>query len=113
MKTNNNRIVLDLNKVQYGQHYYINQYGDCYSAHTSDKYPSVRGEIVKDGFAAYHPDYPGETMVERARRLELIDVWKSVTVFQLTANHNVTFTGKKAAQMWKMWCAKIMKRKKE
>lgn len=105
----NNKTVLDLNKVQHGTFMYINQYGDTLSCIFG--YPSVRGAIVKDEFAAYHPDYPGETMLERAKRLDLIDEWMPVVHFQLTANHRIVYTGKKATTMWKLWCAKIMNRK--
>lgn len=110
MKINNNRIVLDLNKVQWAKYYWINQYGDM--RHTDVTVPTVHSEpVFNSEYAAYHPDYPFESMYERALRLLLLDIWTPVCYMQLTANHSVTFTGKKATTMWKMWCNKILNRK--
>lgn len=107
---NNNKIVLDLNKVQWAKYYWINQYGD--RRHIDVTVPTVRSQPVFDSeYAAYHPDYPCETELERAKRLDLLDIWQPVCYMQLTANHSVTFTGTKATTMWKMWCAKILNRK--
>lgn len=111
MRTTNNRIVLDLSKAQFARMWYVNQEGGI--AFTKPPKPSVRGRLVPDNEpAAPHPDYPGETMLERARRLYLFDTWQPVCTFQLTANHNVTYTGKKATVMWKAWQERIFNKKK-
>lgn len=107
-----NRTVLDLSKVQYGSFWYVNQYGQT-RHHKSPGYESVRNEIVSPvSLALYHPDYPGETTIERGKRLGLMDVWTPVVQFQLTANHNIQYTGKKALAMWKAWNERIFNKKK-
>lgn len=112
MNIPNNHTVLDLSKCQHGTFYYVNQYGQ-----QSRKLPessSVRLQHVnRMDYAFPHPDYPGETEWERAKRLELLDVWKPVVVFQLTANHSITYTGNKAIILWKAFNARIFSKRKQ
>ena len=104
-----NKTVLDLSKVQHGTYFWINQYGN------QRQYPpepdSVYGTVLPTSYAAYHPDFPGETVIERARRLDLLDKWKPVVSFQLTANHTITYTGEKATLMWNMYCERLRRKK--
>lgn len=107
----NNRTVLDLNKVQHATFWYVNQYGQ--TCPVKPILPTVRGRSVSKVMPAYyHPDWPGETEFDRARRLCLLDQWKPVVQFQLTANHNIIYTGKKAMTMWEAWKAKIFGKNK-
>jgi hypothetical protein len=120
-----NRTLLDLSKVQHGTFYYVNQYGNIRSqiplwskrtikGVTSGEAITVRSEIMYEHeLAAYHPDYPGETLLERAKRLDITDKWTPVVTFQLTANHNIQFTGTKAFKMWELWQAKIYGKNKK
>lgn len=74
---------------------------------------TVRLQYVShESRAMYHPDYLDETEHQRAVRLGLLDVWQSVCSFQLTANHSITYTGKKAHVMWKAWNERIFNKKK-
>jgi len=100
-----NRTVLDLGKVQYASFFYRNQEGSVF--YTKPKAPTVRGQVVGDEIAHFHPLYPGETMLERAKRMDILDRWTPVCVLQLTANHYITYTGKKAVSIWKAWREKI------
>jgi len=61
----------------------------------------------------YHPSWPNETEWQRAERLGLLDVWTPVCSFQLTANHSVTYTGKKAIAMYAAWRAKVFSNNKK
>ena len=107
----NTRTVIDIKKVQHASFIYRNQSGLI--ADTMPKSPSVNGEHIEPNLVAgYHMEYPGETMVERALRLGIIDRWTPVVVFTFAANHNVTYTGKKATDMWKAWNKYIFKDKK-
>ena len=111
MTKRNNRTILELSKVQHGILYYVNQEGLV--SNYLFKTPSVRGRTVSDAEMAYpHPDYPGETTLARAKRLNVLDVWTPVCKFQLTANHNIEFTGDKALTMYDAWCARIFGKKK-
>lgn len=111
MRTSNNRIVVDLNKCQHAAFWYVNQYGQVVDTISPNK--SVRLDWVFDfTLAFYHPDYPGETTLARAKRLNLLDIWIPVCQFQLTANHSLTYTGDKAVSMWKAWREKIFNKNK-
>lgn len=106
----NNKIVVDLNKVQFGSVHYVNQYGDI--KQKKPDYPTVYGKEVVYEYAAYHPDFPGETMLQRAVRLDILDKWTPICIFQLSANHTLTYTGEKAISMWKAFNIKIFKKNK-
>lgn len=122
MKTTN-RTILDLSKVQHGSFWYVNQYGQVryqiplWSRKTikgaeSGEATTVRGEFIHEfKMALYHPDYPGESEIQRAQRLGIVDVWTPTVQFQLTANHSITYTGKKAVVMWKAWQERIFNKK--
>lgn len=109
MKTTN-RTILDLNKVQHASFWYVNQEGNIVG-----KCPptgTVRGRLISIfEIAPYHPEYPGELMLQRAVRLGIIDNWQPVCSFQLTANHSIVYTGPKAVSMWKAWNEKIFNKK--
>lgn len=108
MRTSN-RTVVDLGKVQYASFFWCNQYGIQF--YIKPKGPTVRGELVGNEMAHYHTDYPGETMLERAKRLDILDRWRSVCLLQLTANHRIMYTGNKAKSIWKEWNKRIFNRK--
>lgn len=113
MKFNNNRIVLDLNKCQWAKFHWVNQYGGICFTLINKPTNTVRGqEVSVHRPAMWHPDYPNESELERADRLNLLDIWTPVCTFQLAANHNVTYTGDKAKVMWKAWNEKIFNQKK-
>lgn len=111
MATKNNRIVVDLSKVQWAAFYYRNQSGQL-----SAKLPafSVHGRhIDKDEMAFYHPTYPVETMRARAIRLGIKDVWTPELKLKLTASEFLIYTGEKAKSIYKEFCAKQFKKTKK
>lgn len=111
MKTTN-RTILDLNKVQHASFWYVNQYGQIKTPQIKPCPFSIRMTPVSDlELAMYHPDYPNETELQREIRLGLMDIWTPVVSFQLTANHNIVYTGPKAVSMWKAWNEKIFNKK--
>lgn len=69
--------------------------------------PTVFGEPVQEGYALAHHDYPHETCLERAKRLSLLDTWYPELTMQLSANHQLKFTGDKALKLWDLWQTKI------
>ena len=105
-----NRVVIDLAKVQHARFFWKNQ--DGLTVNRRPPYPSVRGLHIDESIAGYHPDYPGETMRERAFRLGVIDEWKAQCEFTFAANHNVVYVGQKAISMWDAWNARIFGKKK-
>ncbi len=111
-EVNHDRIIVDLRKVQWAKLFWVNQTGQC-----RDKRPNVRtvnGEAFDESaYALLHIQYPCETMLERALRLDLIDVWTPVLRMQLSANHTLEYTGKKALSLWKAWNARIFSKRKQ
>lgn len=99
-----NRIVIDLNKVQYCKFYYKNQWG--HERPLKPKF-SVHG-IVKD---PTDKAFGGGTLLEMSERLGVKDVWTPHVRFQLTANHSVTYSGEKAKSLYKEFNRRIFKTK--
>jgi hypothetical protein len=110
MKTTN-RTKLDLNKVQHATFFYRNQFGN----EREIKPTVVTSRNVKFSpaeIAFPNPNFPNETMLERAIRLRILDMWTPVIKFQLTANHSIEYTGKKAIALNEAWNARIFGKKK-
>jgi len=106
---NTNRIVVDLNKVQYAYFFYKNQCGII--RHTKP-HNTVNGSPVSDDvYAPEVNDWPRESMLARAKRRKLLDIWTPNLVLILQANKSLTYTNKKAQSIYKEWCAKIYKKK--
>jgi hypothetical protein len=101
-----NRTVLDLNKVQWAKFFWQNQYGDIKTY--KPKKPTLYGcTIDTDSFCMAREGETREKVSDRIKRLGREDRWFPTVVFQLAANHNVTFTGDKANIMWQAWGEKI------
>jgi hypothetical protein len=101
-----NKILVDLNKVQWARFGFVNQYGQWRDE--IPKLTSIRCEpVYPDKPAHYHVQYPGETESQRAKRLGLLDVWNPQLTLKLTANEHLIYTGQKALTLWEVWKAKI------
>ncbi len=107
----NNLIVCDLNKAQWIFKHWRNQYGNVKSIlPTCD---TVRGEELKSGeLALYHPDYPVESMVQRGRRLGLLDVWTLEVWVKFNSTGYLVYTGDKGQRILDVWNAKIYGKQK-
>lgn len=99
---NDNNKVCDINKVQYAELFFVNQYGN--KRMSMPKHPSVRGDEFAPDAMCYKS---GMSMMEYATKNNLLDVWIPVAEFQYASNHYLSFTGDKALAMWKVWRAKI------
>lgn len=99
----NNHITVDFGKIQFAHLRYRNQYGDVrrvkpkFSVHNTEYEPTTR---------MYNST---ETALEFAKRRNLIDIWTPECRMQLSANHTLVYTGKKARAMWKAWNERIFK----
>ena len=94
----NNRTVLDIRKCQWASFYYINQY-DQYR-HTKPKCKTYRNSPLDKHTLRFGGE---ETLLEFCLNNDLVDRWVPVIKFQLTANHNIVYTGRKAIVMWDAW----------
>jgi hypothetical protein len=111
----NNRIVVDLNKVQYAWTGWCTADGN-YRRQSKPTQPTVHGHefeceapaiVVYPGFVGAGSQLREETtMLERAFYLGIIDEWIPYTTLQVQANHRLTYTGEKAQSIWKAWCEK-------
>lgn len=105
MTTRNNRIVIDLNKVQWALFGYRNQYGDY--RQLKPKF-SVHGKVYDKKEKMFGTT---ETAFEVATRRAIIDKWTPELKLQLTANHTLTYTGDKAKSLWAEWNRRVFKKK--
>jgi hypothetical protein len=106
MTRTNNSIVVDLNKVQFASFYYRNQYGNVRKL--KPRKMTVHGALVSPFDTHVTEKIP---MTKYAEKYQLVDVWMPVLRLQLTANHSLKYTGKKAISIWKEWQRRIFKRK--
>ena len=86
-----NQTVLDLSKVQHGTFGWFNQYGMERAKKPKATYLGCTIEVSK-------------VTKENEHKL---DRWIPVVHFQLTANHQISYTGDKAKAMWKAWRERI------
>ena len=106
------QVIFDITKVSYCSLVYINQSGSIRS-HKPTK-PSVYGEELEkpNDYARYYHDFPSETLIERATRLGVLDVWEPTLTLQFSNTHCLTFKGAKALSLWETWCGYIFSRNK-
>ena len=106
-----NRIVVDLGKVQYARFFYRNQYGDV--VNTLPDKPTVMGASFDPDEYRFRPNEtePKETLIEHAVRMKLLDIWTPELRLQVQANHSLTYTGDKAVSIWKEWGRRMFKKK--
>ena len=97
---------IDFNKVQWADYWWQNQDGDRmrtkpfgYSVHCIP--------FVPDNAAVHHPDYPGETNLQRARRLDIVDRWHPICILNISANRTLRYTGEQATKVWRQYNAHI------
>ena len=103
----NNRIVVDINKCQWALLYYENQHGD--RLEHKPKFPTVFCQAVPEG-----PHCTSKlTMLEHAKKYNLLDIWTPVVRLKLTAHECLEYTGEKALSIYKAWCEKIFKKEKK
>ena len=101
----NNRIVVDLDKVQWAKLYYVNQYGDESAV---VKKHSCHGSSHNPKEIAFGPSI---TMEQYAIMRGIKAVWTPVCHLQLTANHSLDYKGSKAKSIWKEWNRRIFNKK--
>lgn len=65
---------------------------------------TANGEaLYPDRWAKFHWDYPHESEVERAIRLDIIDHWYFVCRVILSNNRELYYRGEEAQKIWKTW----------
>jgi len=89
-----NRIVVDLKKVQFARFYYTNNRGVI--RNTLPSTPTANNYALTGVWELF-----------RAGIIGLIDDWRPEVILKLTANHTLTYTGDKAKSIWKEWNRRI------
>jgi hypothetical protein len=105
--------LLDFHKVIWAKLYYKNQEGSK-TPHLSSS-PTVHGEfIVNPDEDALPRDlaYPGETRLERARRLDLLDVWIPRCEMLIYCRELIVWERQRALDMYKAYCIFLMSNNK-
>ena len=104
MRASNNRIVVDLKKVQFAEFYYKNQWDQ--TRYTKPKF-SVHGQVRDPNERAYNSK--GKTLRQLATELKITDVWVPHVMLQLSANHSLVYSGENAVNIWREWSVQIFK----
>lgn len=101
-----NNTSIDLNKIIFCRLRYLNNLGHRRIFKPSQ--PTIRGqEFDPKGMAFWHIDYPHETLLERARRLEVLDMWEEVCEIKLQSHYALTYRGTQALKFWERWNAHL------
>lgn len=95
--------IISLDKVIVAHLFYRNQHGL-----TSPKpMLSANGSTFEPtSYGRYHFQYTHETMLERARRLDIIDKWTPVLKVKMQGGVRQEFTGERALSIWEAFKAK-------
>jgi hypothetical protein len=101
----NNRIVVDLSKCQHAIFGYTNQFDQW----SYKKIVSCRGLQFKPDDKCFMSEM---TLLEHAKRNNLLDVWTPTLILKLTASETLQYTGDKAITMYKAWNERIFNRNK-
>lgn len=97
---------VDFRKVSWAEKYYVNHEG--VRRRIKPAQPTVHGiDVDWSEQAASHPDFPHETMLERARRLDLLDIWTPVCKLVVAANRQLYYFGEDAHRIYKAYNAHI------
>lgn len=101
--------LIDLSSVAHATFYYRNAEDNIHLIRRPNK-PTVRGVIIETNRTTYtleHQCYPCESLLEKAKRLDILDHWTPVIKLQLRNGHLLTFEGSKAEKLNTLWKAKI------
>jgi hypothetical protein len=97
--------VISIDKIIAATFSWVNQHNNL-SLHRKPKAPTANGSFIPSGYAAYHADFPCETMLERARRLDIIDRWKPNLYLRLQGGVRMTIQGPQALSLWEAYKAR-------
>jgi len=110
MKTN---FILDFQKVIWARLYWRSQEGiiltQCPEA------PTVYGRTIdcpNDFAYPLNHDFPSETRLERARRLDIFDTWTIFCEMHSYCLETFKWEGKRAIDMYQAYCRFVMSRNK-
>ena len=104
----NNRIVVDLNKILHAELYYETfNCGVTYRRHTKPKWATFNGQDVIESDRLYKT---GESALSYLTRRGMLDKWYPVLILQASNNHSLRYTGIKAMSIWKEYNRRIFKK---
>lgn len=100
--TRDNTIIPNLSHIQHARLVWVNQYGQHLDYDSS--FPTVRLAVVSPEELAYpHPLYPGESELQRAGRLGLLDVWTPVLYMKVSSSNYLVYSEERALSLWEEW----------
>lgn len=102
---------IDLNKAISVTLWYENQCGDTKFSKPST-YSTNGISFEPSDYAYSHPEFLQETCLERARRLNILDIWTPKIKVTFSASRSSRFSGDRALRIWEKWNAKIFGKKK-
>ena len=98
---------VDLGKVSYADFFFETADGQCRSKRRPQGI-TVHGRVIQESDLALPlPEYPGETVGQRAVRRKLVDRWIPVIVLRVSSADKLRFTGERAENLWDAWNARV------
>ncbi len=108
------QLLVNLRKAHSARLWWENQFG--MKAKSKPKAPTVHGQVIDcSALAARLPEAPlhaDETLLERATRRGLIDVWKPVCRVDFNSRVQEVFCGELALKMWAAWATVVFRKQK-
>lgn len=97
------QLVIDYSKIVYAAYFHRNQTSTL-TRRVKPRKPTINGVALNMLATArpYFHDYPHETVLERARRLDAVDTWIPVCVLG-TVRQKFRFEGEEAIKQWKAY----------
>lgn len=99
--------VIDISKASRAFYQWANQLGLVKDK--KPRKPTVNGQAFNPKSKAFGGN---ETMLERAKSRNLLDIWTPKVTFKFAASQSQEFTGKRAQSLWKEWNARQFGKKK-
>lgn len=104
-----NKIIVDLSKVQHARFGYKNQYGQW--SDTKPEY-SLRGSPISGNEMCYDKNLELVNAINYTIKKNLVDIWHPVVILKLTANESLEYTGDRAISIYKEFCGRVFNKKK-
>ena len=111
MTRKDNRIVVDLNKVQWARFGYRNKDGDW--RNLKPEMPTVHNQSFDEDAQLFGTIDSPVSMLQYAIDHKLLDVWIPECRLKVTANCILTYTGDRAISIWKEWSKRQFNRNKK
>lgn len=105
------QLLVNLRKAHAARLWWTNQWG--MKAKSKPATPTVHGQVIDvHALAMRLPDELDETMLERAMKRGILDVWRPVCRVDFSSRVHEFFQGDRALKIYAAWAAEIFSKQK-